>query len=65
MYFCGDVRNVNWAWTGGQYVYPTGFLGGKSQTPPSESGDLVQAAALALGADWLHVEPDKTIIEVS
>jgi hypothetical protein len=64
MFFWGWVRNSAWTWTPGGWLYASTTPGALTQTPPSGSGDQVQAIGWAYSATIIFFNPVLILIEV-
>lgn len=61
----GLYRNDTlYAWTPGAILYALDTVGQMTETPPSDSGDIVRIVGYAISADVIYFDPDKTYIEV-
>lgn len=61
----GQICNTDWDWSAGLVYVDDDTAGGLTQTPPSDTGDQVQAVGWALSADTIYFRPDQTYLEIA
>ncbi len=61
----GFVRDDDWDWTVGQWLYVSLTTGEITGTAPAESGDQVRKIGVAYTADIIFFNPDATVLEVA
>lgn len=59
----GVARDDSWAWTVGGLIYLSTTAGGATQTPPSETDDVIQVLGVATHADRMLFNPQLTMVE--
>jgi len=62
---CGYFRNDAWNWTPGATLYASVTAGGISNTAPVGDNDVVQVLGIAMSADVIYFDPERTVIELS
>ncbi len=60
----GLIKDENWAWTTGGFVYVSPTTGEITQTKPSASGQQVQILGVAVSPDMIYFTPNLMLIEI-
>ena len=62
---CGYFRNDAWNWTPGATLYASTTAGGISATAPVADNEVVQVLGIAITADIIYFDPERTVIELT
>jgi len=62
---CGYFRDDAWAWTPGALLYASETAGGLTATAPSDTDDVVQVLGIAISADVIYFDPERTVIVIA
>ena len=60
----GTFTNTSWAWTAGDVLYVSNTAGSMTHTPPSGTGDVVQAVGVAITADTILFNPSYNLTTI-